>query len=51
MEGDGCRRLSTLEYDPSQYGHSLTSPNGIPDPDYSPFHREVFHFLRANGCR
>jgi hypothetical protein len=28
------------------YGHELTPPNGIPDPDFSPFHRQVFDYLR-----
>ena len=28
------------------YGHPLTPPNGIPDPDFSPFHRKVFDYLR-----
>jgi hypothetical protein len=28
------------------YGHELTPPSGIPDPDFSPFHRAVFDWLR-----
>ncbi|MDP2858703.1 MAG: hypothetical protein Q8P50_12095, partial [Bacillota bacterium] len=28
------------------FGHELTPPSGIPDPDFSPFHREVFDYLR-----
>ena len=28
------------------YGHELTPPSGIPDPDFSPFHRAVFNWLR-----
>jgi hypothetical protein len=28
------------------YGHELVPPNGIPDPDFSPFHRQVFDYLR-----
>jgi hypothetical protein len=28
------------------YGHELTPPSGIPDPDFSPFHRQVFNWLR-----
>ena len=28
------------------YGHELTPPSGIPDPDFSPFHRQVFDWLR-----
>jgi len=31
------------------YGHPLTPPNGIPDPLFSPFHRQVFDFLRAGS--
>ncbi len=28
------------------YGAPSTPPNGLPDPDYSRFHREVFDYLR-----
>jgi hypothetical protein len=28
------------------YGNPLTPPSGIPDPDFSPFHRAVFDYLR-----
>jgi hypothetical protein len=28
------------------YGHASTPPSGIPDPDFSPFHRQVFDYLR-----
>ena len=28
------------------YGAPTTPPNGIPDPDFSPFHRAVFDYLR-----
>jgi hypothetical protein len=28
------------------YGHPATPPNGIPEPDFSPFHRQVFEYLR-----
>ncbi|MDF1515289.1 MAG: hypothetical protein P1S60_15880 [Anaerolineae bacterium] len=28
------------------YGASTTPPNGLPDPDFSPFHRQVFDYLR-----
>jgi len=28
------------------YGNELTPPSGIPDPDFSPFHRKVFDYLR-----
>ena len=28
------------------YGHELVPPNGIPDPDFSAFHRQVFDYLR-----
>jgi hypothetical protein len=28
------------------YGNPLTTPSGIPDPEYSPFHLEVFRYLR-----
>lgn len=27
-------------------GHPATPPSGIPDPDFSPFHRQVFDYLR-----
>ena len=30
------------------YGHELTPPSGIPDPDFSPFHRKVFDYLREH---
>ena len=30
------------------YGHPATPPSGLPDPDFSPFHRRVFDFLRQN---
>ena len=30
------------------YGNPATPPNGLPDPDFSPFHRQVFDFLRDN---
>jgi hypothetical protein len=30
------------------YGHPATPPSGLPDPDFSPFHRQVFDFLRQN---
>lgn len=28
------------------YGYATTPPSGVPDPDYSPFHRRVFGYLR-----
>lgn len=28
------------------YGAPTTSPTGLPDPDFSPFHRKVFDYLR-----
>jgi hypothetical protein len=28
------------------YGDPATPPTGIPDPDFSPFHRQVFDYLR-----
>ncbi len=28
------------------YGYATTPPSGVPDPDYSPFHRRVFDYLR-----
>jgi hypothetical protein len=28
------------------YDHPATPPTGIPDPDFSPFHRQVFDYLR-----
>jgi hypothetical protein len=36
-------------HDMFQYGYDspLTPPSGIPEPDWSPFHRTVFGFLRA----
>lgn len=38
----------TYHHDMFQYGcgHPLTPPSGIPDPDFSPFHRQVFDYLR-----
>jgi hypothetical protein len=30
----------------SDYGAPVTPPTGIPDPDFSPFHRQVFDYLR-----
>ncbi len=30
------------------YGASTTPPTGIPDPDFSPFHRAVFDYLRGH---
>jgi len=30
------------------YGASTTPPSGVPDPDFSPFHRRVFDFLREH---
>jgi hypothetical protein len=30
------------------YGYHATPPSGIPDPDFSPFHRQVFDYLRDN---
>lgn len=30
------------------YGDPATPPSGLPDPDFSPFHRQVFDFLREN---
>lgn len=49
-----CRRTRaaggyhTYHHDMFQYGHgnALTPPSGIPDPDFSPFHRKVFDYLR-----
>jgi len=32
----------------SGYGHPATPPSGLPDPDFAPFHRQVFDFLREN---
>jgi hypothetical protein len=31
------------------YGAPTTSPTGLPDPDFSPFHRQVFDYLRENS--
>lgn len=38
----------TYHHDMFQYGYAAptTPPNGIPDPDFSPFHRAVFDYLR-----
>ncbi len=30
------------------YGDPATPPSGIPDPDFSPYHRQVFDYLRDN---
>ena len=30
------------------YGSAATPPSGIPDPDFSPYHRQVFDYLRDN---
>lgn len=27
------------------YGYAATPPSGVPDPDFSPFHRQVFDYL------
>jgi hypothetical protein len=37
-------------HDMFQYKHDplLTPPNGIPDPDFSPFHRQVFDYLKEH---
>ena len=32
----------------SGYGAPVTPPSGLPDPDFSAFHRQVFDFLRDN---
>jgi hypothetical protein len=39
---------SIYHHDMFQYGHDspLTPPSGIPEPDWSPFHRVVFEHLR-----
>lgn len=36
-------------HDMFQYGYDspLTPPSGIPEPDFSPFHRQVFDYLRG----
>ena len=31
------------------YGDPATPPSGLPDPDFSPFHRHVFDFLRTGS--
>jgi hypothetical protein len=31
---------------PTGYGSPAIPPSGIPDPDFSPFHRQVFDYLR-----
>ena len=51
-----CRRVRALggyyvyhhDMFQSDYGNPLIPPSGIPEPDFSPFHREVFDYLRAN---
>jgi hypothetical protein len=30
------------------YGDPATPPLGLPDPDFSPFHRQVFDYLKAH---
>ena len=30
------------------YGSPTTAPSGLPDPDFSPFHRQVFDYLREH---
>jgi hypothetical protein len=30
------------------YGHPAIPPSGLPDPDFSPFHRQVLDYLREN---
>jgi hypothetical protein len=37
-------------HDMFQYGYAnpLTPPSGIPDPDFSPFHRKIFDYLREH---
>lgn len=41
----------TYHHDMFQYGYGAptTPPSGIPDPDFSPFHRKVFDYLRETG--
>jgi hypothetical protein len=36
-------------HDMFQYGYDAptTPPSGIPEPDWSPFHRQVFEYLRS----
>jgi hypothetical protein len=38
----------TYHHDMFQYGYAAptTPPTGVPDPDFSPFHRKVFDYLR-----
>lgn len=31
------------------YGHPAVPPAGLPDPDFSPFHRQVFDFLQEHS--
>jgi hypothetical protein len=31
------------------YGAAATPPSGLPDPDFNPFHRRVFDYLRKSG--
>ena len=33
------------------YGHPETPPDGIPDPDFSPFHRQVIDHLRQSHTK
>jgi hypothetical protein len=49
---DGTRAVGgypVYHHDMFQYGYDspLTPPSGIPEPDWSPFHRKVFEHLRA----
>ena len=31
------------------YGTPAVPPGGVPDPDFSPYHRQVFEFLKGRG--
>jgi hypothetical protein len=30
-------------------GHETVPPSGIPDPEFSPFHKQVFEFLKQRA--
>ncbi len=43
-----CGGYPIYHHDMFQYGYDspLTPPSGIPEPDFNPFHRQVFAYLR-----
>jgi len=44
----GCYHLYHHDMFQRSYGDPATPPTGIPDPDFSPFHRQVFDYLQAH---